>query len=54
VLVADGYSNKKIAETLGIHLVTVENHRASAARKLQLSSSAGLVRYAVRNQLVDA
>src|SRR5262245_14819319 len=56
-LVAEGYSNKEIAEALRIHLITVENHRASAIRKLQLSSSAtsaGLVRYAVRNKLVDA
>ena len=56
-MVAEGYSNKEIAEALGIHLPTVETHRASAIRKLQLSasaSSAGLVRYDVRNKLVEA
>jgi DNA-binding NarL/FixJ family response regulator len=53
-LVAEGNSNKEIAKALSIGLVTVENHRASAIRKLHLSSSAGLVRYAVRNKLVEA
>jgi DNA-binding CsgD family transcriptional regulator len=56
-LVAEGYSNKEIAEELRIHQATVEYHRSSAIRKLQLSSpasSAGLVRYAVRNKLVEA
>jgi DNA-binding NarL/FixJ family response regulator len=56
-LVVEGYSNKGIADALGIHLPTVETHRASAIRKLQLSSSAssaGLVRYADRNKLVEA
>jgi DNA-binding NarL/FixJ family response regulator len=57
VMVADGYSSREIAEALGIHLPTVETHRASAIHKLQLSSSAssaGLVRYAVRNKLIEA
>jgi DNA-binding NarL/FixJ family response regulator len=56
-LVAEGYSNKEIAEGLRIHQATVESHRSSAIRKLQLSSpasSAGWVRYAVRNKLVEA
>lgn len=56
-MVAEGYSNKEIAEALGIHLPTVETHRASAIRKLRLpssTSSAALVRYAVRNKLVEA
>jgi DNA-binding NarL/FixJ family response regulator len=33
---------------------TVETHRASAMRKLKLTSTAGVVRYAIRNQLVEA
>src|SRR5262245_2635975 len=53
-LVAKGYTNKEIAQILKIHPITVEQHRASAIRKLQLSSSAELVRYAVRNKLVEA
>jgi DNA-binding NarL/FixJ family response regulator len=53
-LVAEGHTNKEIAKALGIHLVTAQNHRASAMRKLHLTSPAALVRYAVRNRLVEA
>jgi DNA-binding NarL/FixJ family response regulator len=53
-LIADGHSNKEVAVKLGISLKTVETHRATVMRKLNLSSSATLVRYAVRNKLVDA
>lgn len=53
-LVADGQSNKEIARLLNTSPKTVEFQRAAAMRKLDLSSSAGLVRYAVRNGLVDA
>ena len=51
-LIAEGNSNKKIAEILAISLKTVETHRAAAMRKLNLGSTAALVRYAVRNKLV--
>jgi DNA-binding NarL/FixJ family response regulator len=54
LLVAEGYANKEIATALSISRITVERHRASAIRKLHLTSSAALVRYAVRNQLVKA
>ena len=53
-LIADGHSNRDVATKLSISLKTVETHRASLMRKLNLSSSATLVRYAVRNKLVDA
>jgi DNA-binding NarL/FixJ family response regulator len=53
-LVAEGYSNKAIAKVLKISLKTVETHRAAAMRKLELSSPAALVRYAVRNNIVAA
>ena len=39
---------------LNISLKTVETHRASVMRKLNLASSADLVRYAIRNNLVEA
>jgi DNA-binding NarL/FixJ family response regulator len=48
-LVAEGLTNKAIANALDISPKTVETHRASIMRKLRLSSSASLVRYAVRN-----
>lgn len=52
-LVAEGQTNKQIATTLNISLKTVESHRAAMMRKLSLSSSAALVRYAVRNKIVE-
>ncbi|MGE5511044.1 MAG: response regulator [Bacteroidota bacterium] len=53
-LIAEGHSNKQIAGILNISVKTVETHRASAMRKLNLSSAAALVRYAVRNRIVEA
>jgi DNA-binding NarL/FixJ family response regulator len=52
--VAEGRINKEIAARLNISVKTVETHRASAMRKLKLRTTADLVRYAVRNQLVQA
>jgi DNA-binding NarL/FixJ family response regulator len=53
-LIAEGHSNKQIAGILNISVKTVETHRAAAMRKLNLSSAAALVRYAVRNKIVEA
>jgi DNA-binding NarL/FixJ family response regulator len=53
-LIAEGHSNKQIAQLLNISIKTVETHRATIMRKLKLSSSATLVRYAIRNKLVEA
>ena len=52
-LVAEGYSNKEISRILNISIKTVESHRATVMRKLKLTSSAALVRYAVRNKIVE-
>jgi DNA-binding NarL/FixJ family response regulator len=51
--VAEGRINKEIAQRLSISVKTVETHRASAMRKLKLRTTADLVRYAVRNQLIQ-
>jgi DNA-binding NarL/FixJ family response regulator len=53
-LIAEGHVNKAIAKLLNISIKTVETHRATVMRKLNLGSSAALVRYAVRNKLVQA
>jgi DNA-binding NarL/FixJ family response regulator len=53
-LVAEGHSNKGIARILNLSVKTVETHRFAAHRKLGLSSTADLVRYAVRNQIIEA
>jgi DNA-binding NarL/FixJ family response regulator len=53
-LIAEGHSNKQIANILTISVKTVETHRAAIMRKLNLTSAAGLVRYAVRNKIIEA
>ncbi len=53
-LVAEGHSNKRIAAVLSTSINTVEAYRASAMRKLGVTSMAALVRYAVRNNIVQA
>jgi DNA-binding NarL/FixJ family response regulator len=53
-LIAEGHTNKQIANILNISLKTVETHRAAVMRKLNLSSSASLVRYAIRNKIIEA
>lgn len=46
-LVAEGNSNRKIADLLFISVRTVENHRASIMRKLNIRKPADLVKYAI-------
>jgi DNA-binding NarL/FixJ family response regulator len=52
-LLAEGKSNKEVAGVLGISVRTVETHRAGVLRKLELDSTAGLVRYAIRNKMIE-
>lgn len=53
-LIAEGKTNKQIANILSISTKTVETHRALALRKLNLDTTAALIRYAIRNKLVEA
>ncbi len=52
--IAEGRINKEIAEILHISVKTVETHRASAMHKLKLRTTADLVRYAIRNNIIQA
>ena len=52
-LIAEGHSNRKISEILGLSVKTIEGHRSSAMGKLKVKSTAALVRYALRNRLVE-
>jgi DNA-binding NarL/FixJ family response regulator len=53
-LLAEGRSNKEVADRLGISARTAEGHRSEIMRKLKLSSLADLVRFAIRNGIVQA
>lgn len=53
-LLSEGRSNKAVAGALGISVRTAEAHRASILRKLSLDSVASLVRYAIRNKIIEA
>jgi DNA-binding NarL/FixJ family response regulator len=52
-LLAEGKSNKEVAGVLGISVRTAETHRANIMLKLDLHSVVDLVRYAVRNRIVE-
>jgi DNA-binding NarL/FixJ family response regulator len=53
-LLSEGKSSKEVAVILGISVKTSETHRANIMRKLEIHSVSQLVRYAVRNQIVEA
>ena len=52
-LLAEGLSTKEVAEKLFISPRTVENHRSSIMRKLDLHSNHDLIRYAAKLGLID-
>ena len=52
-LIAEGHTNKAISAILDLNIKTIESHRAAAMRKLNITSTAGIVRYAIRNKLVE-
>lgn len=51
-LLADGMPNRVIAKKLFISPRTVETHRARVIKKLGFGSTADLIRYAIRNNLL--
>jgi DNA-binding NarL/FixJ family response regulator len=53
-LIAEGHTNRSTANILSISSKTVETYRASAMRKLNLDTTAALIRYAIRNKIVEA
>jgi DNA-binding NarL/FixJ family response regulator len=52
-LISEGHSNKGMSRVLNLSVKTIETHRASAMRKLSVNSTAELVRYAIRNMLIE-
>jgi DNA-binding NarL/FixJ family response regulator len=53
-LLAEGNNNKEVARVLDLSVKTVETHRSNIMRKMEFGSLADLVRYAIRNKIVDA
>ena len=53
-LIAEGHSSREIAETLHISQKTFRDHRASLMDKLDIHSTAGLTRYAVRKGVISS
>lgn len=53
-LVAEGKTTKEVAVILGVAVKTAETHRSKVMDKLDIHSTAGLVRYAVRAGLIEA
>lgn len=52
-LVAEGMTSKEVSNMLHVSPKTVDAHRASIMRKLDLHDTAGLVRYAIRRGLIE-
>lgn len=52
-LIAEGKTNKEMGHVLSLSTKTIESHRASAMRKLNFVTTAELIRYAIRNKLVE-
>jgi two-component system, NarL family, response regulator NreC len=52
-LVAEGHSNKEIADLLSVSPATIETHRAHILQKLDVHNTAELVLYAVRRGVIS-
>ncbi|MBV6878936.1 response regulator transcription factor [Epilithonimonas ginsengisoli] len=52
-LICDGLSSKKICEKLFISINTVETHRKKILMKLNVKNSAGVVKYAMENHMIE-
>lgn len=52
-LIAEGYTNKQIAEILTISVKTVQAHRANLMHKLDLHDRAELIKYAIQKKIIE-
>ncbi len=52
-LIAEGYTNKQIAEILSISIKTVQTHRLNLMKKLGLHDRADLIKYAIQRKIID-
>ena len=52
-LFAEGFINKEISDKLDISIRTVETHKNHIMKKLELKSTVELIKYAIRNKIVE-
>jgi DNA-binding NarL/FixJ family response regulator len=52
-LFAEGFINKEISDQLDISIRTVETHKNHIMKKLELKSTVDLIKYAIRNKIVE-
>ena len=52
-LVVEGLSNQEIADKLYVNIRTVETHKTNILQKLQLKNSVDLVKFAIKNKLLE-
>lgn len=52
-LISDGYSTKEAAEILNISPKTAETHRSTIMKKLGARNVADIVKYCIRNQIIE-
>ena len=52
-LIAEGFTNKQIAEILSISIKTVQAHRNSLMQKLDLHDRGKLIKYAIQKKIIE-
>jgi len=52
-LIAEGYTNKQIAEILSISVKTVQAHRNNLMQKLDLHDRGELIKYAIQKKIIE-
>ncbi len=52
-MIAEGYTNKQIADILSISVKTVQAHRLNLMKKLDLHDRGELIKYAIQKKIID-
>ncbi|MEJ2265061.1 MAG: response regulator transcription factor [Anaerolineales bacterium] len=52
-LIAEGYTNKQIAEILNLSIKTIQTHRANLMNKLDLHDRGELIKYAIQKKIIE-
>ena len=52
-MIAEGYTNKEIAEILSLSIKTVQSHRTNLMAKLDLHDRGDLIKYAIQKKIID-